>query len=211
MIEAVGVELRFGEHAALAGVDTTVPDRGLTAIVGASGSGKSSLMHVLSGLRRPTAGEVRLDGTPLATHHVARLRSDRFAFAFQDHYLLMHLNAFENVLTAVAKPTRDVRERAAQLLDRLGLGTAASRSAWRLSGGERQRVAIARALVRSSAYFFADEPTAALDRASVELVYKLFREVAQTQAIVLVTHDPAALAVAHQVIELRDGVVVARP
>jgi putative ABC transport system ATP-binding protein len=210
MIETHGVELRYGAHAALGGVDVTVPARGLTAIVGASGSGKSSLLYVLSGLRRPTAGEVRLDGRPLSRYSGSALRSERFSFVFQDHYLLMHLNGFENVVAAFAKPTHEARVRSARLLATLGLGSASSRSAWRLSGGERQRIAVARALARPSAYVFADEPTAALDRESVRIVYDILREVARTQAVVLVTHDPKALELADAIIHLRDGVVADR-
>jgi ABC-type lipoprotein export system ATPase subunit len=208
MIETHGVELRFGSHAALGGVDVTVPGRGLTVLVGASGSGKSSLLHVLSGLRQPTAGQVMLDGRPLTKYTGSRLRAEQFAYVFQDHYLLMHLNAFENVVAAFAKPDRVARVRAAELLEQLGLGEAASRSSWKLSGGERQRVAVARALARPSHYVFADEPTAALDRASVQLVHALLVEAAKTQAIVLVTHDPSALEIADRTIHLRDGIVI---
>lgn len=207
MIEARGVELRYGTHAVLAGVDVTVRPRGMTAIVGPSGAGKTSLMHILAGLRRPTSGHVQLDGTPLEELTAAKLRSDRFAFVFQDHYLLMYLNAFENVVAALPRPTREGRLRAADLLERLGLAEVASSSAWRLSGGERQRVAIARAMVRESSFLFADEPTAALDRGSARVACQLFSDLAKRQSVVIVTHDPDALALADATIELRDGSV----
>ena len=209
MIEAQQIELRFGEHAALAGVDLAIPHRGVTVVSGSSGSGKSSLLHVLSGLRRPTAGAVRVDGRPIEEYSASQLRARRFAFIFQDHFLVMHLTAFENVLGAFTEPTVRDHRRALELLARLGLEDAADRSAWKLSGGERQRVAVARALVRDFDYLFADEPTAALDRASARIVYRMLQEAAILRGVVLVTHDPEALEIADHRIELKDGVLVA--
>lgn len=210
MIESRRVTLVYGDQHALAGVDLRIEPRGLTAVTGHSGSGKSSLVHVLSGLARPTKGAVLLDGVPLTQHSPDRLRSEEFAFIFQDHFLLMHLSAFENVVIALQQVTAEGRAAAARLLERLGILAVAERSAWRLSGGERQRVAVARGLVRPARYVFADEPTAALDRASADAVYALLREVARDRAVVLVTHDPAAIEAADRVIEMRDGRVAVR-
>ena len=209
MIEARGVELRFGTQRALAGVDLTVPDRGLVALTGHSGSGKSSLLHVLSGLRRPSAGAVLLDGTPLASQPTTHLRSRVVAFVFQDHFLVPYLTAMENVLAGVARPGLDDRARAGALIRELDLAAVAGRRASQLSGGERQRVAVARGLVRAPRYLFADEPTAALDRASAHRVFSLIRHAARDHAVLLVTHDAEALALAERVVELRDGRIVA--
>lgn len=205
MLEARRVELHYGTHVALIDVDLEVPARGVTAIHGQSGCGKSSLLYVLSGLRPPTAGEIWLDSIPLKRLSTARLRSERFSFVFQDHFLVMHLNAFENVIGAMRHVDPASIQRALDLLTRLGLDGVRHKVAWRLSGGERQRVAVARALVRPSEYVFADEPTAALDRSSAADVYELLREAATTRAVVLVTHDPKGLEIADAVVELRDG------
>ena len=208
MIEARGVELRFGSQLALAGVDLAVPDRGLVALTGHSGSGKSSLLHVLSGLRRPTAGEVLLDGRPLRTYSAPHLRSRVLAFVFQDHFLVPYLTANENVLAAVARPRPEDRARAAALIGELDLVPVADRRASLLSGGERQRVAVARGLVRAPRYLFADEPTAALDRGSAHRVFALIRRTARDRAVLLVTHDAEALELAERVVELRDGRII---
>jgi ABC-type lipoprotein export system ATPase subunit len=137
----------------------------------------------------------------------ALLRARDFAFIFQDHFLVMHLTAFENVIGALKDPTEADRARAMELLERLGLAHVADRIAWKLSGGERQRVAVARAFARSFRYLFADEPTAALDRESARGVYRMLQEAGVTRSVVLVTHDPDALAIADRIVNLRDGAV----
>ncbi|MFN2520503.1 MAG: ABC transporter ATP-binding protein [Candidatus Limnocylindria bacterium] len=208
MIEARGIELRFDAQRALAAVDVAVADTGLVALTGHSGSGKSSLLHVLSGLRLPTGGDVLLDGRPLRERSSAELRGEVFAFIFQDHFLVPYLSAYENALAGVARPGPADRERTLALLADLGLGAVAHRRASRLSGGERQRVAVARGLVRGARYLFADEPTAALDRASADRVFGLLRRSARERAVVLVTHDAQGLEIADRFIELRDGRIV---
>ena len=205
MIEARSLELRFDAQRALAAVDVALGDRGLVALTGHSGSGKSSLLHVLSGLRRPTSGDVLLDGRPLHDRPSAELRGEVFAFIFQDHFLVPYLTAYENALAGVARPTHADRDRTLALLDDLGLTAVAHRRASRLSGGERQRVAVARGLVRGARYLFADEPTAALDRASADRVFALLRRSARERAVLLVTHDAQGLAIADRFIEMRDG------
>lgn len=208
MIEARNVGLSFGDVAALTRVSLMIPPRGLTAVVGPSGSGKSSLLYVLSGLRQATSGEVLLDGRPLRAHDQALLRREKFAFIFQHHYLVMYLSAFENALTSIERPTRQDRENATELLRTLGLGSRLEHQARKLSGGERQRVAVARGLSRSAEYIFADEPTAALDRTSARVIYRLLRDAANTRAVILVTHDPEGISVADRVVALGDGRLV---
>ncbi len=208
MIEGRGIELRFESQRALAAVDVIIGDTGLIALTGHSGSGKSSLLHVLSGLRPPTGGTVFLDGRPLRERPAAQLRGDVFAFIFQDHFLVPYLSAYENALAGVARPGEEDRDRALALLADLGLGAIAHRRASRLSGGERQRVAVARGLVRGARYLFADEPTAALDRASAERVFVLLRRSSRDRVVLLVTHDAGGLAIADRFIELRDGRIV---
>ncbi|MDP9264563.1 MAG: ATP-binding cassette domain-containing protein [Chloroflexota bacterium] len=209
MIEARGIELQFDDQRALAAVDVALGDTGLIALTGHSGSGKSSLLHVLSGLRPPTGGTVLLDGRPLRERPSAQLRGEVFAFIFQDHFLVPYLSAYENTLAGVARPGEADRERAIGLLADLGLGGISHRRASKLSGGERQRVAVARGLVRGARYLFADEPTAALDRSSAERVFALLRRSSRDRAVLLVTHDAQGLAMADRFIELRDGRIAA--
>lgn len=205
MIEARGIELRFEAQRALAAVDVDLGAAGLIALTGHSGSGKSSLLHILSGLRAPTSGTVLLDGRPLRERPSAQLRGEVFAFIFQDHFLVPYLTAYENTLAGVARPREADRNRAIALLADLGLGAIMHRRSSRLSGGERQRVAVARGLVRGARYLFADEPTAALDRVSAERVFALLRRSSRERAVLLVTHDVQGLEMADRLIELRDG------
>lgn len=205
MIETRDLVLRYGAQTALRGVTLKLNAIGLTAVVGHSGCGKSSLVYTLSGLRERSGGAVWLDGIDLARHSRTALYRDKFSFIFQHHYVIGYLSAFENVVAAFEHPTDADRETAAVLLERLGLAGVAEKQAKHLSGGERQRVAVARGVARRSRYLFADEPTAALDRESARMVYALLREAAADRGVLLVTHDSEALALADRVIELRDG------
>ena len=139
--------------AAVDGVDVSLEDRRYTAIVGPSGSGKSSLLYLLSGLRRPTSGSVRFRGVDYAAlgdAGVAALRRRDFGFIFQQHFLVNYLGALENVLVAARSPGPAARARALELLERLSLGSKAGHRPYQLSVGERQRVAVARAMVSAA-------------------------------------------------------------
>lgn len=205
MIETRDLVLRYGTQTALRDITLHLEPRGLTALVGHSGCGKSSLVYTLSGLRERSGGGVWLDGIDLARHSRAALYRDKFSFIFQDHYVIGYLSAFENVIAAFEHPTDADRDRAALLLERLGLASLAEKQAKHLSGGERQRVAVARGIARRGRFLFADEPTAALDRESARAVYALLRETARDRGVLLVTHDSEALSLADRVIEMRDG------
>jgi putative ABC transport system ATP-binding protein len=182
------------------------------AIMGPSGSGKSSLLHLIGGLDRPTSGSVAVDGRALQTLNetgLALYRRAQVGFVFQFFNLIANLTVRDNIelpaLLNKARPPEAAR-RAAQLMDRLGIAAQADKLPAQLSGGQRQRVAIARALVNQPSLLLADEPTGNLDSAAGSEVLRLFQELhAQGQTIVLVTHDPAAAAYAGRVIFLRDG------
>ena len=205
MIEARDLALRYGAQTALRGVTLELEPHGLTALVGHSGCGRSSLLYALSGLRGRSGGGIWLDGIDLARRSRSTLYRDTFSFIFQHHYVIAYLTAFENVLAAFEHPTDADSERAALLLERLGLAAVAEKQAKHLSGGERQRVAVARGIARRTRFLFADEPTAALDRESARAVYALLREAARDRGVLLVTHDAEALSLADRVIEMRDG------
>jgi len=183
------------------------------AIIGPSGSGKTTLLGLLAGLDRPSGGTVELDGTDfarLSEDDRARLRRERIGFVFQSFQLIPTLTARENVEVPLELRGTPDPDRAAQLLERVGLGGRGHHFPAQLSGGEQQRVAIARAFIHSPSVLFADEPTGNLDAATghriVELLFGLNRE--QGTTLVLVTHDPELAQRAGRVIRLADGAVV---
>lgn len=177
-------------------------------ILGPSGSGKSSLLYLLSGLKVPTTGTVTIDGRNLnemPDEERAALRLTRFGFVFQYPYLLGYLTALENVL--VTHTASGQREEGMELLSDLGLAQKAHRFPHELSGGERQRVCVARALFGRPAVVFADEPTASLDHKNGTQVVELLNRHRKGGALVMVTHDPSMLAGAHRTLCIEDGQV----
>ncbi|WP_433391484.1 ABC transporter ATP-binding protein [Micromonospora sp. KLBMP9576] len=200
---------------ALRGVSLTVRCGELVAVMGASGSGKSTLLALAGGLDGPTAGEVYVQGEPLAglnRRRLARLRRRRIGYVFQDLNLLGSLSAVENValpLELDGTGVRRARRLALAALAEVGLPELGDRFPDQLSGGQQQRVAIARALVGDRRLVLADEPTGALDSQTGEAVLHLLRcRVDAGAAAVLVTHEARHAAWADRVVFLRDGVLV---
>ncbi|MEP7345706.1 MAG: ABC transporter ATP-binding protein, partial [Gemmatimonadaceae bacterium] len=195
-------------------VNFTIPQGAFVAIVGPSGSGKTTLLGLLAGLDVPTRGDVLLDGaslTRMTEDARARLRGEKVGFVFQSFQLIPTLTAIENVQVPLElRGERGAAERAAELLERVGLADRLDHFPTQLSGGEQQRVAIARAFVNRPRILFADEPTGNLDGATgariVALLEVLNRESGST--VVLVTHDLGLAQRAHRLIRLADGVVV---
>jgi ABC-type lipoprotein export system ATPase subunit len=183
----------------------------LVAVVGRSGSGKSTLLHLLGALDRADAGTIeiageRVDGRP--ERELTRLRRRHVGFVFQFFHLVPELTGEENVLLPTRLPgsPAGAPARGRALIERLGLDGAAARLPHELSGGEQQRLAVARALVQDPALVLADEPTGNLDRVAGAAVLGLLRGAADDgRAVVLVTHDEAATAMADRVLRLRDG------
>ncbi|KAB7697572.1 MacB family efflux pump subunit [Plesiomonas shigelloides] len=196
-------------------LDLTIHAGEMVAIVGTSGSGKSTLMNLLGCLDRPSCGHYFFRGQDTATLDalgLADLRCHHFGFIFQRYHLLPHLDACANVeIPAIyaGQARQPRRERAMQLLSRLGLADRMHHQPGQLSGGQQQRVSIARALMNGAEVILADEPTGALDSQSGQEVLAILKELHQLgHTVILVTHDPAIAAHAERIIELKDGRVI---
>jgi lipoprotein-releasing system ATP-binding protein len=223
VLEARGLVKHFtggdgSEIEVLAGVDLDVARGEFVAIVGASGTGKSTLLHLLGALDRPTAGHVRLDGTDYAdldADGLAALRNRRVGFVFQFHHLLRDFTALENValpllIAGEGRGTADARAR--ELLASVGLEGRLAHRPPQLSGGEQQRAAVARALATGPMVLLADEPTGNLDQAHGDQLHELFASLAARfeMAVVVVTHNRGFAARADRILALEAGRLVPR-
>ncbi|MBY0566076.1 MAG: ABC transporter ATP-binding protein [Hyphomonadaceae bacterium] len=200
---------------ALDGVSFSVPRGDYCAIVGPSGSGKSTMMNILGGLDTPTSGRIVIDGADIAElsdEQLAGFRNKTIGFIFQSFNLLPRLSALENVELPMIYGgvlPKERRERAAELLHRVGLGERMGHRPTQLSGGQQQRVAIARALAGRPALVLADEPTGALDSNTGKEILALFSQLnSEGATIVIVTHDHEVAAATRRTIEMRDGHIV---
>jgi lipoprotein-releasing system ATP-binding protein len=218
ILEARGVRKVFtggdgGQIVVLDGVDLQVTRGEMVAIVGASGAGKSTLLQVLGALERPTNGEVMLGGTPVrevADEALAALRNRSVGFVFQFHHLLKEFSALENVMMPLrlgGRSPNDARERARELLARVGLEARMQHRPGELSGGEQQRTAVARALAASPPLILADEPSGNLDHQNAESLHDLFAALAAEMGVglVVVTHNRALASRAQRILLLEDG------
>ena len=196
---------------ALDGIDLVLPAQGMYAVVGPSGSGKSSLLHIVGAMDHPTDGEVVVAGQPLNTLPAAgltRFRRKTVGFVFQGFNLIPNLSALENVMLPMefdGVPAAERRQRAGALLDRVGLAARLAHRPGELSGGEQQRVAIARALANDPPLVLADEPTGNLDSKTGGMIYELLKAISRERTVVVVTHAEALAALADGILHLADG------
>jgi lipoprotein-releasing system ATP-binding protein len=215
-MEAVGVGRVYRgtgvDIEVLRGVDLSVAEGQVVCITGASGVGKSTLLHVLGSLDRPDSGTVSIHGQnihALEGRALDQLRSRTIGFVFQFHFLLPEFTALENVMMPqliARKTTGEASKAAVRWLERVGLGERLSHRPGELSGGEQQRVAIARALVNDAAVVFADEPTGNLDDDTGESIHRLLRDLATSdrRTFVVVTHKRRFSAFADRTLVLSD-------
>ncbi|MBI3403375.1 MAG: ABC transporter ATP-binding protein [Acidobacteria bacterium] len=216
-VDARGITKRYQVGATtltvLRDLDLQVEAGEMVAIVGASGVGKSTLLHVLGGLDRADAGSVRIGETSLTTlpdADVVAFRNRHVGFVFQFHHLLPEFSALENAempMRIARLRLSDARPRAEELLRRVGLGDRLTHRPGMLSGGEQQRVAVARALVMTPALLLADEPTGDLDEATADALHGLLREMHQAYGLtsIIATHNPRLAAACDRVLRLEGG------
>jgi putative ABC transport system ATP-binding protein len=218
--ELIGIDKIYGsgdaQVRALDGLDLRVDRGDYLAVMGASGSGKSTAMNILGCLDRPSAGSYRLNGVPVETlddDALADLRNRQLGFVFQQFHLLPQLSALDNVMLPMVYagvPHAERRQRAVAALERVGLGQRLLNRPNQLSGGQQQRVAIARAIINQPALLLADEPTGALDSRTTEEVLSIFDELHRSGiTLVMVTHEDDVAARAKHVVHFRDGRITA--
>jgi lipoprotein-releasing system ATP-binding protein len=221
-LSCTGIERYLGEEEervhALRGVSLDIEPGGVHAVVGPSGCGKSSLLYILGLLDIPDAGRVAIQSEPVAQltdDELAHRRNKFIGFIFQFHFLMEDFTAQENVMIPMRKleqlSDNEMRERAAGLLDAVGLGDKLRRPSRHLSGGEQQRVAIARALANDPRVILADEPTGNLDTANSERAFELLQSIVRAggKALLLATHNPVIAEACDWVHEMKDGCIIA--
>jgi len=215
ILEVANVKKTIRNEEILKGISLSVYKGEFLAIIGASGSGKSSLLYIMGLLDFPTEGEVLFMGSPtkgLKEEEIAKIRNEKMGFVFQFHYLLPEFTLLENVMLPMLKrgvPKERAKERAYELLKSLGLGGKEKRKIYEVSGGEMQRTAIARALANEPELILADEPTGNLDSSNTQRVMEIFEEIRKSgTTIVMVTHELELAKRADRIVEMKDGKVI---
>jgi ABC-type antimicrobial peptide transport system, ATPase component len=215
LIRLSGIKKTVGSEQILKGIDLEIYEGEFVSIIGASGSGKSSLLYILGLLDKPTEGEVFFEDEKIdysKDKRLSYLRNSKLGFVFQFHYLVQELSLLDNVILPAIKkgvPIKEARERAMVLLEKLGLKGKENRKPYEISGGEMQRTAIARALINQPKVLLADEPTGNLDSTNTQRVMDIFKEINKSQTtIVMVTHEIDLARQTKRIVELRDGSVI---
>lgn len=216
MIEIHNITKSFGSLQVLKGIDLHINRGEVVSIVGPSGAGKTTLLQIMGTLDTADSGSVVIDGidvTKLKDKEMAKFRNQHLGFVFQFHQLLPEFTAMENVMIPAmigGKANKQMRERAKELLEFLGLAERADHKPAELSGGEKQRVAVARALINNPAIIFADEPSGSLDSKNKAELHQLFFDLRDKygQTFVIVTHDEGLSQITDRTIHLKDGMIV---
>lgn len=213
MLTARNIQKYYDQLWVLKGVDVNIQKGEIVSIVGPSGSGKSTLLHILGTLDKPDSGSVELNGKTIGYQQdkpLAAFRNRQIGFVFQFHHLLPEFSALENVCIPgwiAGTPKNEVRQRAGDILNLLGLGNRLDNKPQQLSGGEQQRVAVARALINNPAIVFADEPTGNLDSANARELHQLFFDLRSqfNQTFLIVTHNEELAGMSDRVLHMMDG------
>jgi lipoprotein-releasing system ATP-binding protein len=215
MVQVSGLHKSYGQLKVLKGIDLAVKKGEVISIVGASGAGKSTLLHIIGTLDVPDQGKVLIDGEDVFTRpskSLAAFRNQAIGFVFQFHNLLPEFSALENVMIPGLIGKRDVnqvKQKATDVMDLLGLGHRLEHKPSELSGGEQQRAAVARALINDPALILADEPSGNLDSKNAVELHQLFFDLRKkfNQTFIIVTHNQEFAAMADRKVEIRDGMI----
>jgi len=216
MIETRSITMNFGELQVLKGIDVSIGKGEIVTLVGPSGAGKTTFLHIMGTLLKPASGEVVINGKKvygMTEKQLSRFRNQHIGFVFQFHHLLPEFTAIENVcIPAFIKkvPRHEAEKKARELLDFLGLGLRLEHKPGELSGGEQQRVAVARALINNPDIILADEPSGNLDSQNRKELHELFFSLRERykQTIVIVTHDKDLASMSDRTLTMRDGLIV---
>ncbi len=216
MLKASGIYKNYGNLPVLKGVDIAIDKGEIVSISGSSGAGKSTLLHILGTLDIADKGEIVIDNSPISKLNgkkLASFRNQHIGFVFQFHHLLPEFTALENVCVPgwiAGKKTKEVEERAIELLDLLGLQNRSEHKPGELSGGEQQRVAVARALINSPSIVMADEPTGNLDSANAKELHNLFIDLRNRfqQTFLIVTHNEELAQMSDRILHMKDGKIL---
>lgn len=218
MLKAEGILKAYGKLPVLKGIELHIKEGEVVSIVGASGAGKSTLLHILGTLDTPDSGRILLNNTEvfnLNQQKLAAFRNKEIGFIFQFHNLLPEFTALENIMIPGLignRPKAQVKQRATELLQLLGLADRKDHKPSELSGGEQQRVSVARALINDPSIVFADEPSGNLDSKNADELHQLFFDLRKelNQTFVVVTHNNELAEMADRKLEIADGVIVGR-
>jgi lipoprotein-releasing system ATP-binding protein len=216
VLQAQNIHKSYGNLEILKGVELEVQSGEIISIIGRSGSGKSTMLHILGTLDLPDSGQIKIANTDinsLNSKQLAAFRNRHIGFVFQFHHLLPEFTALENVCMPgyIAKrPDQEVKKRAEELLSYLGLQDRLQHKPTELSGGEQQRVAVARALINQPDIIFADEPTGNLDSTAAQELHKLIHQLrdAYGQTFVIVTHNQELAGLSDRCLEMKDGLLI---
>jgi len=220
IIELKNINKIYGkamETQVLFDINISFKEKSFNSIIGESGSGKSTMLNIMGTLDKPTSGEIYIDGDRtdlMSNDQLAETRNQKIGFIFQFHYLLPDFTALENVLIPYmiknVKPPKEIKERALELLELVGLSKVKNNLATNMSGGQQQRAAIARALINNPKIILADEPTGNLDSQSTENVYAIMRDMNEKfkTTFIIITHDKRIAERTDRIIEISDGKIL---